>query len=621
MTARTAASESAALGMSRRPGAGSRCSGSSNGPRTSSRAITGTASRKTEPHQKYCSSTPPRTGPIAAPEEKLVAQMLMATVRCRGSSNMPRISDSVDGASVAPARPSRARAAISISALVEYAASTEVRPKAVAPISSSRRRPIRSPRVPMVSSEPAIRKPYTSTIPSSTQLLWIVDVYGFLIAGSLLTMGTLGDRIGRRRLLLIGATAFGLTSVLAAYSTSAEMLIAARALLGLAGATLAPSTLSLIRGMFEDPRQRTVAISIWATSFSSGAAIGPVLGGVLLQYFWWGSVFLLAIPVMALLLVLGPLLLPEHRDPAPGRLDIPSAALSLAAVLAVIYGLKRFAQNGPGWTGTASILAGILLAIIFVRRQHRLRDPLIDLRLFRVPAFSVSLAAFTLSLFAGFGMFFLIAQYLQLVLGLSPMRAGLWSLPSAAGLVAGSLLAPALVRRARRAHVMAAGLVVAAAGFAVVAAAEGLASVVAGSLVFSLGIAPVGTLATDLIVGTAPPERAGAASAISETGAELGGALGIAVLGSIATATYRGTITIPSGVPAADAAAARDTLGGAVAIAAQTPGRAGRALLDAARDAYTAGMTLTAIVSVALCAVLAAVVVITLRRVVVPEDQ
>jgi len=457
--------------------------------------------------------------------------------------------------------------------------------------------------------------------PSSTQLLWIVDVYGFLIAGSLLTMGTLGDRIGRRRLLLIGATAFGLTSVLAAYSTSAEMLIAARALLGLAGATLAPSTLSLIRGMFEDPRQRTVAISIWATSFSAGAAIGPVLGGVLLQYFWWGSVFLLAVPVMALLLVLGPLLLPEHRDPAPGRLDIPSAALSLAAVLAVIYGLKRFAQNGPGWTGTASILAGILLAIIFVRRQHRLRDPLIDLRLFRVPAFSVSLAAFTLSLFAGFGMFFLIAQYLQLVLGLSPMRAGLWSLPSAAGLVAGSLLAPALVRRARPAHVMAEGLVVAAAGFAVVAAAEGLAPVVAGSLVFSLGIAPVGTLATDLIVGTAPPERAGAASAISETGAELGGALGIAVLGSIATATYRGTITIPSGVPAADAAAARDTLGGAVAIAAQTPGRAGRALLDAARDAYTAGMTLTAIVSVALCAVLAAVVVITLRRVVVPEDQ
>jgi len=234
----------------------------------------------------------------------------------------------------------------------------------------------------------------TDLEPSSAQLLWIVDVYGFVLAGSLITMGTLGDRIGRRRLLLIGAVAFAAASVLAAMSTSAEMLIASRALLGLAGATLAPSTLSLIRNMFLDPGQRTVAIGVWITSFSAGAVIGPPLGGLLLEFFWWGSVFLLALPVMALILVLGPVLLPEFKDPDAGRLDLVSAALSLAAVLAVIYGLKQVAQDGLEWSPALSIAAGLGLGALFVRRQQRLADPLIDLRLFRVPAFSASLAAY-----------------------------------------------------------------------------------------------------------------------------------------------------------------------------------------------------------------------------------
>src|SRR6266850_178764 len=180
--------------------------------------------------------------------------------------------------------------------------------------------------------------------PSSSQLLWIVDIYGFLIAGSLITMGRLGDRIGRRRLLLIGAAAFGVASVIAAFAVSAEMLIAARALLGLAAATLAPSTLSLLRNMFLDPRERTFAVGVWIASFSAGGAIGPLLGGLLLEYFWWGSVFLLNMPVMTLLLVLGPILLPEFRNPNAGRIDIGSAALSLAGVLAIIYGIKRIAE-------------------------------------------------------------------------------------------------------------------------------------------------------------------------------------------------------------------------------------------------------------------------------------
>ncbi|HWM97984.1 MAG TPA: MFS transporter, partial [Streptosporangiaceae bacterium] len=358
--------------------------------------------------------------------------------------------------------------------------------------------------------------------PSSTELLWIVDIYGFVAAGSLITMGTLGDRIGRRRLLLIGAAAFGVISLLAAWSTSAAMLIAARALLGLAGATVAPSTLSLIRNIFGDPRQRTVAVSVWITSFSVGGAIGPLLGGVLLEWFWWGSVFLLAVPVMALLLVLGPLLLPEFRDPQAGRLDLVSAALSVAAVLAVIYGLKQLTRDGLGWLPASCIAAGLVAGVVFVRRQHRLADPLLDLRLFRSAAFTAALTTNLLSFFTGFGTLLFISQYLQLVLGLSPLAAGLWMLPSSAGSVLGSMLTPVLARRFRPAFVMAAGLGLAAVGLGLftLLGPAGLALLVTGSVVFSLALAPVDTLATDLAVGAAPSERAGAASALTETAAE-----------------------------------------------------------------------------------------------------
>jgi MFS transporter, DHA2 family, multidrug resistance protein len=455
--------------------------------------------------------------------------------------------------------------------------------------------------------------------PSSTQLLWIVDIYGFLVAGSLVTMGTLGDRIGRRRLLLIGAAAFGAASVLAALSTSAEMLIAARALLGIAGATVAPSTLSLIRNMFLDPRQRTVAISVWITSFAVGGAIGPLLGGVLLEWFWWGSVFLLAVPVMALLLVLGPLLLPEFRDPRAGRLDLVSAALSVAAVLAVIYGLKQLAQDGLGWPPALSILAGLVVGVVFVRRQHRLADPLLDLRLFRSPTFSASLTTNLLSFFVGFGALLFIAQYLQLVLGLSPLAAGLWMLPSSGGFILGSMLTPALARRVRPAFAMAAGMVLAAIGlglFTQLDSAAGLAVLVTGSVVFSLALAPVDTLATDLAVGAAPPERAGAASALSETSAEFGGALGIAILGVIGTSIYRSQMTdaLPAGIPPGTAAAARDTLGGAVAAAAQLPGQLGQALLLAARQAFTQGLHLAFTISAAAAIGVAILAVVLLRR-------
>jgi DHA2 family multidrug resistance protein-like MFS transporter len=377
--------------------------------------------------------------------------------------------------------------------------------------------------------------------PTSVQLLWIVDIYGFLVAGSLITMGTLGDRIGRRRLLMIGATVFGAASVLAAFSASAGMLIATRALLGVAGATLAPSTFSLIRNMFHDPQERTFAIGVWITSYSAGAAIGPLLGGALLQVFWWGSVFLLAVPVMVLLLILAPVLLPEYRDPNAGRIDFFSAALSLTAVLALIFGLKQAAQHGFSWLPSLTILVGVALGVVFVRRQRTLADPLIDLRLFRAPAFSASLAIYTLGTFVAFGIFVFMTQYLLLVLDMEPLEAGLWTVPFALGFVFGSMLAPRLVRTLRPAAVMAGGLAIATLGYVLltqVSHTAGPGLLVTGMVLQSIGMAPVFTLTNDLIMATAPPERAGAASGISETASELGGALGIALLGSLATAVY-----------------------------------------------------------------------------------
>ncbi len=447
--------------------------------------------------------------------------------------------------------------------------------------------------------------------PSGTQLLWIVDIYGFTLAASLITMGNLGDRIGRRRLLLIGAVVFGLMSIVAAYAASASMLIAARALLGVAGATIAPSTLSLIRTMFEDARQRTFAIGVWITSFSVGAAAGPVLGGLLLEQFWWGSVFLLSVPVMGLLVAVGPRLLPEFRDHDAGRLDLFSAALSLAAVLAVVYGLKQTAQQGLGAVAATSLAVGLAIATAFIRRQRRLANPLLDLQLFRTPAFSAALAGYTLGIFVVFGVDLFVDQYLQLVLGLSPLRAGVWLTPSAMGFILGSLLAPRLVRWMRPGHVMTAGMVFASVGFgllALVGSRSGLMLLVTGATVFAIGLAPVFTLATDVVVGAAPPERAGAAAAISETGAELGGALGIAVLGSIGTAVYR------SQVPDALPRAGRDTLGGAVQAAIHMPERIGAPLLDAARTAFTHGLQVIAAVCVVVLLASAVLTALLLRR-------
>src|SRR3990172_2024219 len=385
------------------------------------------------------------------------------------------------------------------------------------------------------------------------------------------------------------------------------------------GATLAPSTLSLIFNMFRDPGQRSAAIGVWITSFSVGGVIGPLLGGVLLEYFWWGSVFLLALPVMALLLVLGPRVLPEFRDPQAGRLDLLSAGMSLVAVLAVIFGLKQTVQSGFGLQPAAAILGGFFIGFLFLRRQARLAGPFIELLLFRIPTFNVSLATNVLSVFIAVGYFLFVAQYLQLVVGLSPLQAGLWSLPSSVGFIAGSNLAPRFVHRLRPAVVLGVSMALAAVALAMltqVGGPAGLAIVVAASVVISLALSPVFNLTTELIVGSAPPEKAGAASGISETGAELGGAMGIAILGSIGTALYRSELAsaLPTGIPAEAAAAALDTLGGAVNVAGQLPEPLGATLLELSRTAFVQGLNLAAGISAAVAIGAAVIAAVLLRH-------
>src|SRR4051794_11393130 len=422
--------------------------------------------------------------------------------------------------------------------------------------------------------------------PTSAELLWIVDSYAFLVAASLLTAGALGDRLGRRRLLLAGGAGFGAASLVAAFAPSAPVLIVARALLGIAGATLMPSTLALIRVMFDDPRQRTTAFGIWTASFALGGVIAPILAGVLLAHFWWGSVFLVAVPVMAALLVLGPRLLPESRDPASGRVDAGGAMLSLAGILLAVYGFKRGDPVGAG-----ALVCGLLLLAAFLRRQRT--DPWIDPGLFRRRTFSFPLATNACCFFVLYGTQFLVAQYLQLVLGLSALAAGLWTIPSALAYLAGSMLAPVLARRLSSRRLMSASLLLAATGFALFTQAGGVSVIVTGAVVSSLGLAPVYVLTTELTVAAAPAERSGVASGVLETGANLGGALGITVLGSIAAAVFRDAM--PDG--------AAGTLGEAV--------RTG--LADAGRAAFTAGFHAAELTGAALLLALAAAAALVLR--------
>ncbi|MGW6497840.1 MFS transporter [Nonomuraea angiospora] len=424
---------------------------------------------------------------------------------------------------------------------------------------------------------------------TNVEQLWISDGYGFMVAGMVITMGTLGDRIGRRRLLMIGAAAFAVLSVVAAFAVSPLMLVIARALLGIAGATLAPSTLALITNMFRDGRQRGQAIAIWATCQFTGGALGPVLAGFLLQHFWWGSVFLVAVPAMALLLLAGPVLLPEFRSDQAGRLDLAGVGLSLVAVLLMVYGIKQLSVESVPVVPAVALVAGAALGSLFVRRQLRLETPLLDLRLFRNRPFTAVIVALVFAGVAMAGTGLLVTQYLQSVLGFSPVASAMLFAPMGLGVAVGTMAAPALARRVKQTTAIAGGLAGSALGSLLLVAVDGtgaLPLVMIGITVLALGTGPLFALGTGLVVGSVPPERAGSAASMSETGNYFGGSLGFALLGVVAAVVYRSRMDGTS-----------DSLAGAVAASRHLPADQGAELLHAAREAFTAGLHVTGVVA------------------------
>ncbi|AMG84366.1 MFS transporter [Microbacterium sp. HSID17254] len=456
-----------------------------------------------------------------------------------------------------------------------------------------------------------------SLAPSGAEQLWIIDVYPLVLAGLLVTMGTLGDRFGRRRLLLIGATGFAVVSALAAFAPTAGLLIAARALLGFFGAMLMPSTLSLLRSIFQNRDQRRMAIAVWASAFSAGSALGPIVGGFLLEHFAWGSVFLIAVPVLIPLLIAAPLLVPESRDPNPGRIDPLSIALSMAAMIPVVYAIKSFAVDGPSLYAGGWALLGLVMGTLFVRRQLRADTPMLDMALFRRGSFSGAILVNLLSVVALVGFLYFVSQHLQLVLGLSPMVAGLALVPGMAAMIVAGLTVVPISRRVPPHVLIPAALVFSVAGYLIVAFTtheHGVAPLILAFVVLGIGIGAAETISNELILSSAPAAKAGAASAVSETAYELGAVLGTAILGGIITAFYRGALVLPEGLPAEVARAAQETLAGAYTAAHELPAALGDALWQAAADAFGSGVTVTSLIGAGLVVVAAVIAAVTLRK-------
>ncbi|MGH3359019.1 MAG: MFS transporter [Nocardioidaceae bacterium] len=457
----------------------------------------------------------------------------------------------------------------------------------------------------------------TSLNPSANGLLWIVDIYPLMLAGLLVATGSLGDRIGRRRLLLVGAVGFGAVSVLAAYSTSPMLLITARALLGVFGAALMPSTLSLLRNIFLDRRQRRLAVAVWASGFAGGAALGPVLGGWLLEHFWWGSVFMINVPVIIVLLPLVVLLVPESKDPEPGPVDPLSIVLSLATMLPLVYAIKLFAEDGLTSGLLTATGVGVAAGVVFVRRQLAAESPMLDVRLFHNPVFSGAVASNLLSVLGYAGFLFFVAQLLQLVLGLSPMEAGTVLVPGLAASIVAGLIAVPLVRLIPPHLLIGGSFALSASGYAIAAFVGDVPTVATICLAFvavGFGIGLAETLTNDIIISTASAAKSGAAAAISETAYQIGAVLGTAALGSVLMATYRSRLSVPDSMGTEDAHAATETLGGAVEAAARLG--AGRdAFLDSVHLAFDHAVQVTCALGIAIALGAAVVSAITLRGV------
>jgi DHA2 family multidrug resistance protein-like MFS transporter len=450
--------------------------------------------------------------------------------------------------------------------------------------------------------------------PSSIEQLWIIDVYPLVLAGLLVTMGTLGDRFGRKRMLLIGATGFAAVSALSAFAPTAILLIAGRALMGVFGAMLMPSTLSLLRSIFRDRDQRRFAIAIWASGFSAGAALGPIVGGFLLEHFSWGSVFLMAVPVLVPLLVLAPFFVPESRDPAPGRFDVVSVVLSLATMVPIVYGIKKLAVEGPLSLAPVLFVVGVVFGWLFVRRQKRAAAPMLDMSLFRRGTFSGAILVNLLSVVGLVGFLYFVAQHLQLVVGLSPMTAGFALVPGLALMIASGLAVVPIAKRFAPRVVVPVALAFSVVAYVMVALSTAdLVQLIVAFALLGIGIGAAETVSNELILSSAPSAKAGAASAVSETAYEVGAVLGTAVLGGILAAFYRTQLVLPDGLSAAAAAASRETLAGAIAVSNTLDDAAlAESLRAAAAHAFDSGVVVTALIGAALIIVAAVIAAATL---------
>lgn len=452
---------------------------------------------------------------------------------------------------------------------------------------------------------------------TATQQLWISDIYGFVVSGLLILMGALGDRIGRRRLMLMGAAAFAVISIIAAWAQTPIWLILARAALGVAGATLMPSTLTLLRSMFPDMKQYTKAMAFWVACFMGGFALGPVIGGALLQFFWWGSVFLPAVPVMVLVLVLGPRLLPEYKEENPGRLDLLSAVMSLLTVLPVVYGLKQLVYGGFSVVPVVSAIVGLIFGVLFVQRQRVLESPMLDLTLFHNRTFSVAL---TMTIFGGLmaGTNFFVYQYLQTVEGLEPLYAALWLLPSSLITVLSIQLTPIVAQRFRPGNTIACGMVLVAIGYLLLTRLDGsggLGTLVTGLVISGIGVGPLAALGAGLAMGSVSMEKAGNGAAMNQIAGDFGLAAGVAVVGSIGTAVYRAFVVVPDGVPGAAVGSVRESVSAAYEAASKlSPDVASRVIANA-NDAFASALNIAAIVSAALAVTMLVMSSILLRHV------
>jgi DHA2 family multidrug resistance protein-like MFS transporter len=453
---------------------------------------------------------------------------------------------------------------------------------------------------------------------SSLEALWVIDIYGFFVVGFLVTIGRLGDRIGHRRLLFIGAAAFCVLSLIAAFATGPVVLIAVRALLGVAGATIGPCVMALIKNLFPDPKQMATAFSMLTTVAMLGVLLGPTVGGLLLGSFWWGSTFLIAVPVMALLLLVGPFVLPrDTRDHSSEPLDLVSVVLSLAAMLPVIWGLTALARSFS-LTPVLAIVIGVACGVLFVRRQRRLRDPLLDMRLFGIRAVGATLLMYLLTGIVQSGNGLVLNQHLQLVEGYTAFQTALWMALPVGAAIGGVHVSTMLAKRFRPGLVLIGGLLVAAAGEAVlsrISPVNGLVTLLVGLCVVMIGTSPVGTLSNQLVMQAAPDERAGSAGSLSGASGEFGSALGVAVFGSLVTVFYGGHVAVPAGTPDDVATAANDSLPHALESAAGLPADLGAQLTTAARASYTLAVDHLAGLSVLLFLGLAVLVHVSLRSV------